>query len=351
MKLILEDGSTFAGSHFGADREVAGEVVFNTGMTGYVEALTDPSYRGQVLVLTYPLQGNYGVPESPWESGRVQVEGLVIARLAVRPTHPDLRETLGAWLERSGVPAIEGVDTRALTRRLRAHGTMRGALLREVGRPTPPSIDVREVARLVTEPGERRIGSGARKVLVIDCGTKRSIVDSLVERGLSVVRAPFYERWEPLVKDVDAVVIPNGPGDPADLLPLVDRIRGLFAADKPILGICLGHQLLAMAAGATTYKLAYGHRSQNQPVLDVTTGRAYLTAQNHGYAVKTESIPKDLVEWFKNLNDGTNEGLVHRELPILSVQFHPEAASGPHDTKYVFDRFAKMVFERKAVAS
>jgi carbamoyl-phosphate synthase small subunit len=346
MKLVLADGSAFEGRSFAADTAAAGEVVFNTGMTGYVEALTDPSYRGQILVLTYPLQGNYGVPKEPWESNRVQVSGLVVTRLAVRPTHPAMRETLAGWLKSAGVPAIEEVDTRAITRRLRSAGTMEGCLVRDDdARPT--GVEMRRVAELVAEPGVHRHEGGERKVLVVDCGTKRSIVASMLERKLGVVRAAFLENWEPLVDEVDGVVLPNGPGDPADLGALVERIRPLLSREKPILGICLGHQLLARAAGAKTYKLPYGHRSQNQPVQDVTSKRAYLTSQNHGFAVDAKSLPGDFVEWFRNLNDGTNEGMSHKTLPILSVQFHPEAASGPHDTQHVFDRFAETIFQRR----
>jgi len=348
MKLALADGASFEGSSFGADTDAAGEVVFNTGMTGYVEALTDPSYRGQILVLTYPLQGNYGVPDAPWESARVQVAGLVVTRLALRPTHPGMRATLGAWLEAAGVPALQGVDTRAITRRLRASGTMAGKLLREGASGTDlEGVDMRRVAELVTEPGIHREGAGERRVLVIDCGTKRSIVQSLRARGFGVLRAAFFEPWEALLPEVDGIVVPNGPGNPADLHALIERLRPLLSGDKPVLGICLGHQLLALAAGATTSKLPYGHRSQNQPVLDVTTQRAYLTAQNHGYVVDTPSIPDGFVEWFRNLNDGTNEGMRHRSRPVLSVQFHPEAASGPHDTQHVFDAFAELVFARR----
>jgi carbamoyl-phosphate synthase small subunit len=353
MRLLLGGSgsvATFEGTSFGADRDATGEVVFNTGMTGYVEALTDPSYRGQILVLTYPLQGNYGVPNEPWESGRVQVEGLVISRLAIRPTHHGMRHGLGDWLRNAGVPAVEGLDTRALTRRLRAEGTMRGTLLRDGTSTTqanpPVTLDMHRIAELVTEPGIDRHDGGERRVLVIDCGTKRSIIESLLARRLSVIRAAFYEKWEPLLDEVDAVVLPNGPGDPADLGSLIARIRPLLDGNKPVLGICLGHQLLALAAGATTYKLSYGHRSQNQPVIDLTTQRAYLTSQNHGYAVRSGSIPAGFIEWFRNLNDGTNEGIRHETLPIMSVQFHPEAASGPHDTQHVFDRFAELVFAR-----
>ncbi len=346
MKLMLADGSTFEGRAFGADTDAAGEVVFNTGMTGYVEALTDPSYRGQILVLTYPLQGNYGVPKEPWESTRVQVSGLVVTRLAVRPTHPAMRETLAEWMRGAGVPAIDEVDTRAITRRLRAAGTMEGRLVRDDA-ARPQAIEMRRVAELVAQPGIDRHPAGDRKVLVVDCGTKRSIVASMLERQLGVIRAAFYESWEPLLDEVDGVVFPNGPGDPADLGSLVERIRPLLSAEKPILGICLGHQLLARAAGAKTYKLPYGHRSQNQPVQDVLTKRAYLTSQNHGFAVDGTTLPNGFVESFRNLNDGTNEGMSHKTRPILSVQFHPEAASGPRDTQHVFDRFAEMVNQQR----
>jgi carbamoyl-phosphate synthase small subunit len=240
---------------------------------------------------------------------------------------------------------VQAVDTRALTRRLRAAGTTAGTLVREESTGhAMPAVNMNNVAELVTEGGIRRVGRGDRRVLVIDCGTKRSIVESLITRGLAVTRAAFFERWEPLLDEVDGVVLPNGPGDPAHLTSLVERLRPLLAGKKPVLGICLGHQLLALAAGATTYKLPFGHRSQNQPVVDTTTRRAYLTSQNHGYAVKTDTIPPEFVEWFKNLNDGTNEGMRHRSLPIMSVQFHPEAASGPHDTQHVFDRFSELLF-------
>jgi len=257
-----------------------------------------------------------------------------------------MRDTLADWLSSAGVPALAGVDTRAISRRLRAEGTMSGVLRRAEQGSRPTALDMRHVAEQVAEPGIHREGAGERRVLVIDCGTKRSIIDSLLERRLSVVRAAFFEKWESLLSEVDAVVLPNGPGDPADLVALVERLRPLLDGKKPVLGICLGHQLLALAAGATTYKLAYGHRSQNQPVVDMTTRRTYLTSQNHGYAVRTESIPSGFVPWFQNLNDGTNEGLAHETLPIMSVQFHPEAASGPHDTRFVFDRFSQIVLGR-----
>ena len=348
MKLVLDSGATFQGTPFGAERDAAGEVVFNTGMTGYTEALTDPSYRGQILVLTYPLEGNYGVPDEGWESPRVQVEGLVVGHLASRASHPRMKHTLAEWLRSFDVPAITDVDTRAVTKILRASGTMPGSLV-ATGAPAggaPRGVDMAKVAELATEPGVRRYDGGRRRVLLIDTGAKESIVRSLQERELAVVRAAFYEPWERLLGEVDAVMLPNGPGDPTDLGPLASRLRPLLDGQRPVLGICLGHQLIALAAGATTTKLPFGHRSQNQPVMDLATKRAYVTSQNHGYAVRAESIPRGFVESYRNLNDGTNEGLRHESLPILTVQFHPEAASGPHDTEHVFDRFARLVFER-----
>jgi carbamoyl-phosphate synthase small subunit len=343
MKLVLSDGTIYRGTSFGAERAVAGEVVFNTGMTGYTEALTDPSYRGQILVLTFPLQGNYGVPAAPWESLRVQVEGLVIGHLAALPTHPRMVETLAAWLRRFEVPAVFGVDTRALTKRLRAEGTMLGTLTDESRAPDASSIDMTRVAELVTPSGVTRHEGGPRRVLLIDTGSKASIVSALQRRGLTVLRAAYHDAWEALLPEVDGVVLPNGPGDPTDLMPLVERLRPLLSGDKPVLGICLGHQLVALAAGAKTYKLPYGHRSQNQPVMHLATKRAYVTSQNHGYAVDASSLPPGFVESHRNLNDATNEGLEHAERPIMTVQFHPEAASGPHDTEHVFERFAERV--------
>jgi carbamoyl-phosphate synthase small subunit len=351
MKLVLSDGSSFEGTSFGAERVVAGEVVFNTGMTGYTEALTDPSYRGQILVLTYPLEGNYGVPEEGWESSRVQVEGLVIGRLAARPSHPRMRYTLAEWLRRFDVPAIADVDTRAITRILRAAGTMDGSLIDGETRTDPRRVDMKRVAELVTEPGIRRYDGGRRRVLLIDTGAKQSIFRALRERELSIVRVPFYDRWESMLDEVDAVMLPNGPGDPTDLHVLVERLRPVVHGPKPVFGICLGHQLVSLAAGAKTYKLPYGHRSQNQPVIDLVTKRTYITSQNHGYAVDATTLPHGFVESYRNLNDGTNEGIAHESRPIMTVQFHPEAASGPHDTEHVFDTFARMVFERPSVAT
>ena len=342
--LVLADGSRFEGEGFGAARAVGGEVVFNTGLSGYVETLTDPSYRGQILVLTYPLQGNYGVPATGFESGRIQVQGLVVAHHARHPSHHRSVRSLAAWLEADGVPGLAGLDTRALTRRLRAHGTMDGALrpaLEEGAKAhdAPDMVDMAGVATLVAGTEITHLAGSGPRVLVIDTGAKASIVGALVRRGAAVDRAPWFAAWEPLLDVVDGVVLTNGPGDPQALAPLVARLRPVLGRGLPIFGVCMGHQLLALAAGARTYKLPYGHRSHNQPVIEAGTRRAFVTSQNHGYAVDAATLPADWQPWFTNLNDGSNEGLRHRSRPIRAVQFHPEAAPGPRDTAYLFDDF------------
>lgn len=345
MMLVLEDGQTFHGRPFGALRPVVGEVVFNTGMTGYVEALTDPSYRGQILVLTYPLVGNYGVPSPPFESSGPQIQGLVVAHHAEAPHHHASVNRLGDWLAAHGIPGLCEVDTRSLTLLLRERGTQGGRLLPGDGpaESPPKSVEMRSIAKLVSPSVVTEHRGPGPRLLVIDTGAKESLVQAFVRRGAHVIRAPFHADWESHLLEVDGVVLTNGPGDPKDLMPLVERLRIILARTLPVLGICLGHQLLALAAGATTYKLKYGHRSQNQPVLDLTSSRAYITSQNHGYAVDEASLPADWSPWFVNLNDGTNEGIRHSFRPFWSVQFHPEGASGAKDTAFIFDDFLRMV--------
>ncbi|HEY4116242.1 MAG TPA: glutamine-hydrolyzing carbamoyl-phosphate synthase small subunit [Byssovorax sp.] len=363
--LVLEDGTELAGRAFGARGAVAGEVVFNTGMTGYVETLTDPSYKGQILVATYPLVGSYGVPaprkegsiDAPFESDRVQVQGLVVQTYVGAHSHHAATRSLGQWLEVEGVPAITGVDTRTLTRKLREHGTMRGWIVSANGDVEQQKRDARvvemkdEVFRAVApaepallkaakrEPGRREL-----TVLLVDVGAKDNIARSLLARGADVLRAPWHAPLQKLAKDCDGVMIGNGPGDPKDLVALVEEIRALLAwFTKPVFGICLGNQILALAAGGDTYKLPYGHRGVNQPVIDLLTRRCYVTSQNHGYAVKDGSLPPEWEPWFVNLNDGTNEGVRSRTRPFFSVQFHPEASPGPEDAAFLFDDFLRLV--------
>ncbi|WP_242516089.1 glutamine-hydrolyzing carbamoyl-phosphate synthase small subunit [Sorangium cellulosum] len=368
MKLVLEDGTTMMGRCFGAPRAVSGEVVFNTGMTGYVETLTDPSYRGQILTLTYPLVGNYGVPaprptgsiDGPYEADRIQVQGLVVQSYMDRYSHHAAVRSLGAWLASEGVPAITGIDTRTLTRRLREVGTMKGWLfpaemdLERVKR-SAEAVDMREeVFRLVAPREVITYEGGPLKVLLLDAGAKDHIVRSLLSRGVSVIRVPYHAhaRIPELAEAADGVLIGNGPGDPKDLGPLVAAVRGLLGTyNKPIFGICLGNQILALAAGGDTYKLPYGHRGVNQPVQDLLSRRCYVTSQNHGYAVRHESLPAEWEPWFVNINDGTNEGIRSRLRPFFSVQFHPEATPGPQDAAYLFDDFLRLCGAMKGPAN
>lgn len=353
MKLILKDGTVFEGQSFGAPKNIAGEVVFNTGMTGYVESLSDPSYAGQIVVLTYPLVGNYGVPDKKYfESNKMQIAGLVVSEYSENYSHHDAKESLADWLKASGVPAITGVDTRALTKRLREQGVMLGQLVH-----SGPSTPLRAgKARKFTDPNEENLvarvsikkkktyGEGPVKIVAVDCGMKENILRSLLlpnPRGVAswvtVVRVPWdYD----FTKDhYDALFISNGPGDPTQCGITIEHIRQAMSAGKPILGICLGNQLLALAAGAKTYKLKYGHRGQNQPCVDVQTGRCYITSQNHGFAVDGKTLPDGWEEWFVNANDASNEGIRHKTKPWRSVQFHPEACPGPTDTAWIFDEF------------
>jgi carbamoyl-phosphate synthase small subunit len=344
-RLVLDDGSVFHGRSFGFRAPASGEVVFNTGMVGYPETLTDPSYRGQIVVLTYPLVGNYGIPrgdltdglDSGFESEAIQVAGLVVAEAAETYSHWSAARSLHDWLAEQAIPGLQGVDTRALTKRLRQRGVMLGKLVDDA-----QDVELRDPNRenLVAQVSIKEpvlYGTGARRVVLVDCGCKSSIVRSLVNRGVSVLRVPWNHDF--LDEGFDGVVLSNGPGDPKQCGETIELVRRAMERGRPILGICLGNQILALAAGADTYKLKFGHRGQNQPCGQVGTPRCYITAQNHGYAVDEGTLPPDWEPWFRNLNDGTNEGIRHRTRPFRSVQFHPEAAPGPLDTTFLFDEF------------
>jgi len=365
--LVLEDGSYFIGKGFGAANKVSGETVFSTSMVGYPEALTDPSYKGQILALTYPLVGNYGVPPySPSESGiplyfesdSIKVTGLIIHELCTQPFHWASTKTLDEWLKSENVPGICGIDTRRLTKKLRTKGVMLGTLqvceeneepnieklLEEVKTVPDPNLRdlVGEVA--VKEPIHYNVG-GNRLAVLIDCGAKYNIVRNLLKRGINVVRVPYdFSAKEILEYHPTGVVISNGPGDPKKCAKTIECVRELIAENVGMMGICLGTQVLALAVGGDTFKLKYGHRSQNQPALDLKTGRCYITTQNHGYSVSPDSLKETSLEvWFLNANDKTIEGVKHRDKPVFAVQWHPEASPGPYDTEFLFDEFLKIM--------
>jgi carbamoyl-phosphate synthase small subunit len=337
-RLILEDGTSYSGRLSGYPRPVSGEVVFNTGMVGYTESLTDPSYSGQILCLTYPLVGNYGVPPA-FESAKIQASALVVSELAAEYSHAMAEKGLPQWLHEQAIPCLSGIDTRALTKRLRTRGCMLGKIVLE----GDVEFDDPNRRNLVAEvSGARTVYSGGNKtVVLVDCGAKDSIAKELHARGLTVIRVPWDHDF--LAEDYDALFISNGPGDPTACGTTIDNLRRALQGTRPVMGICLGHQLLALAAGAGTYKLKFGHRGHNQPCLEQGTGRCFITSQNHGYAVDAATLPPGWEPWFTNANDGSNEGIRHRSRPFMSVQFHPEAAPGPVDCGPLFDQFASMI--------
>jgi carbamoyl-phosphate synthase small subunit len=339
-RLILEDGTVYRGRSMGFARSVAGEVVFNTGMVGYTESLTDPSYSGQILCLTYPLVGNYGVPPQ-FESGRIQASALVVSELAAEYSHAMAQKSLPQWLHEQGIPCVAGIDTRALTKRLRTRGCMLGKIVVGGADTAFEDPNKRNLVAHVSVRGRKTLSEGSKTILVVDCGAKGSIVEQLQARGLRVVVVPWDH--DLLGEDFDALFISNGPGDPAACGTTINSLKKIISSGKPVMGICLGHQLLALAAGASTYKLKFGHRGHNQPCVEEGTGRCFITSQNHGYAVDTATLPADWQPWFTNANDGSNEGMRHRSKPIISVQFHPEAAPGPVDCAPLFDRFVEMI--------
>ncbi|MDO4575300.1 MAG: glutamine-hydrolyzing carbamoyl-phosphate synthase small subunit [Planctomycetia bacterium] len=360
-RLVLEDGSIFEGKSFGAEVSMAGEVVFNTAMTGYTESLSDPSYAGQILTMTWPLVGNYGVPPHTekdgfsefFESNRIWVKGLVVSEYSEYYSHWHAVESLSDWLKREGIPAISGVDTRALTKRLREKGTMLGKLLVECEAKFPDmdfydpgrenliaQCSCSEVSEFLPS-GKPAANASAPRVVLVDCGAKNNILRSLLNRGAGVIRVPWNYDYTGL--DFDGVMLSNGPGDPSHAGETVEILKKALERNKPIFGICMGNQLLARAAGAETFRLRYGHRGHNQPVIFPGTHQTWITSQNHGYAVDPLRLHDAWEATYVNLNDGTCEGIRHRTKPFFSVQFHPEACGGPKDSGVLFDRFLEMV--------
>ena len=378
MRLLLDDGTVFCGKSFGFEKPVAGEVVFNTAMTGYPESLTDPSYAGQLMTLTYPLVGNYGVPPFTlepnglatfMESGHIHAEAIIVSDYSENYSHWNAVESLGDWLKREQIPGITGIDTRELTKVLREHGVMMGRIVFE------DAIDNEQMAinnygeinyvdkvsckdiivYAGTESRHFDIGTPAaqlnsrlsadcqlKRVLLVDCGVKHNIIRCLLKRGVEVIRVPWDYDYNGL--EFDGLFISNGPGDPDTCDAAVQNIRKAMKNEKlPIFGICMGNQLLSKAGGAKIYKLKYGHRSHNQPVRMVGTERCFITSQNHGYAVDNNTLTEDWEPLFINMNDGSNEGIRHKRNPWFSAQFHPEAASGPTDTEFLFDEFVKLL--------
>ena len=355
VTLILNDGTRFHGQSFGYESPVAGEVVFNTAMSGYPESLTDPSYAGQLMTLTYPLVGNYGVPPFTndadglanfMESDRIHASAIIVSDYSTEYSHWNACESLADWLKREHVPGITGIDTRELTKLLREHGVMMGKIVFDDEPDNVPTAEY-EGVNYVEKVSCKEIityrKSAGRRVVLVDCGVKNNIIRCLLRRGVEVVRVPWDYNFNEL--EFDGLFLANGPGDPNTAAKTVEHIRQFLANPnvRPCMGICMGNQLLSKAAGASIYKLKYGHRSHNQPVQLCGTNKCYVTSQNHGYAVDSATLPKDWTPLFINMNDGSNEGIRHNSNPWFSAQFHPEACSGPLDTDFLFDDFIKIL--------
>ncbi|HPI37729.1 MAG TPA: glutamine-hydrolyzing carbamoyl-phosphate synthase small subunit [Ignavibacteriaceae bacterium] len=347
-KLVLEDGTTLTGISFGHEESKNGEVVFNTGMVGYPETLTDPSYCGQILVLTYPLIGNYGVPGREiengllknFESNKISLQGLIISDYSNEYSHWNAVQSLGDWLKEEKVPALYGIDTRMLTRKLREKGTMPGKIVFD----EDVEFDNPNIRNLVADVSIKEPvlhSKGEKKIVLVDCGVKNNIIQAFLRRNISVLEVPYD--FDFLSIESDGILISNGPGDPKIVNSTIEKTRTAMQKNIPILGICLGCQILGLASGADTYKLRYGHRSHNQPVNESGTRRCYITSQNHGYAIDSNTLSEDWREWFVNDNDGTNEGIIHIAKPFFGAQFHPEASPGPDDTEFIFDMFVRAI--------
>ena len=342
--LLLSDKTKITGKPFGFVKSVSGEVVFATGMTGYPQAFTDPSFEGQILVTTYPIIGSYGVPEKKfWESERIHISGLIVSQYIDTPSHHESKMTLDTWLKKEKIPALEIKDTRFITEHLRNSGTMLGKIINNKDVPFyNPDTD-----NLLSKVSTKEIismGIGKKTILMIDCGAKSNIARCFLKRGVKVIVAPWD--FDVFGKEgnrlrFDAIFISNGPGNPKMAGKTVETVKKAMENKIPVLGICFGNQILALAGGGDTYKLKFGHRSQNQPCLLEGTKRCFITTQNHGYAVK--NIPEGFNPWFTNANDNTNEGIIHKKYPFMSVQFHPEATPGPMDTEWIFDFFLEKI--------
>lgn len=359
VTLLLSDGTAFHGTSFGYEAPVAGEVVFNTAMMGYPESLTDPSYAGQLMVLTYPLVGNYGVPPFTMEpnglatfmeSDRIYASAIIVSDYSTEFSHWNACESLAEWLKREHIPGITGIDTRTLTKTLREHGVMMGQILFDDepdNKPEATYEGVNFVDQVSTKEVVRYNEGADKKVVLVDCGVKHNILRCLINRGVEVIRVPWNYDFNQL--EFDALFLSNGPGDPNTCEAAVNHVRHFIETEatkdkvRPLMGICMGNQLLGKAAGGTIYKLKYGHRSHNQPVRMVGTNRCFITSQNHGYAVDTDTLTADWEPYFVNMNDGSNEGIRHKRFPWFSAQFHPEACSGPVDTEFLFDEFITLI--------
>lgn len=346
-RLILEDGTTFKGESFGYNKATSGEVVFSTGMVGYPESMTDPSYRGQILIFTYPLIGNYGVPHNKyWESKKIQTSGIIVSSYTPTPSHFQSQITLSQWLVEQKTPALEIEDTRFLTQKIRERGVMLGKIIFdhdiEYYDPDKENLVSQVSSKTVEEKNGFQIaGNNKKTVVLIDCGAKENIQRCFIKRGVKVITVPWdFDPFEANLK-FDGLFISNGPGNPKTVDKTIITIKKALENKIPTFGICLGHQLLALAAGGDTKKLKFGHRSQNQPCILEGSKRCFITTQNHGFEVS--KIPSGFKAWFTNANDGSNEGIIHESLPFMSVQFHPEAAAGPVDTEWIFDFFLEKI--------
>ncbi len=358
VKLVLKDGSIFYGFSFGGKKSVSGEVVFNTGMVGYPESMTDASYHGQILVMAYPLIGNYGVPPLDkegevlkfFESDKIHVNGLVISDYSFEYSHWNAASSLSGWMSSQGIPGIYGIDTRELIKKLRENGTMMGKII------VDKDVEIRDINKLnlvsqvsIKKPVQYGDETSKVRIILVDCGVKFGIIRSFLKRGVYVIRVPWDFDFNNCDYKFDAVFVSNGPGNPEMCNETIKNLKKAMEKKNPypIMGICLGNQLIGLAAGGETYKLKYGHRSQNQPCINTETKKCYITSQNHGYALVNDSLASEWDIWFINANDGTNEGIKHKTKPFMATQFHLEHSPGPRDAESIFDEFIETIKKNK----